>query len=296
MSSKAQKHRFVVGPDDHEKRLDQALAANVPGLSRRKARVLLDIGGVFVDGSRTKVAGKLVRKGQVVTANIGGALERATGPQAAGGRNTTGDLEIVYSDDDFIIVNKPSGLLTAPTPEGDRGTLFALVKERFGHVFIVHRLDMETSGVLVLARTEEANRVLSERFRVHDIEREYAAVLRGSPAFEAQTIDVAIADRRAVTHVTVLERFDDRATLVACRLETGRTHQIRIHAKHIGHAILGDPRYGERSVGVEPPRLALHARLLGFLHPRTGERVVFERPLPPDLSAWLAALRSTMST
>jgi 23S rRNA pseudouridine1911/1915/1917 synthase len=160
-------------------------------------------------------------------------------------------------------------------------------------VFVVHRLDLETSGLLVFALTDAANRVLSERFREHDIERAYLAVLRGVVAGDAHTIDLPIAGRRAVTHLDVLERFP-AATLVRCRLETGRTHQIRLHAQHLGHPVMGDPRYGaplRDSRTPDPPRMALHAAVLGFRHPVSGEALRFELPWPEDLAPWLDALR-----
>ncbi|APR83207.1 Ribosomal large subunit pseudouridine synthase D [Minicystis rosea] len=291
-----QTHKFTVTPDDQGKRLDQILAAHVPGLSRRKARVLLDLGGVFVDGARTKVAGKMLRRGQVVTANVGGALERASGEvgRAARARDEAAlpAFTIVHQDADLVIVDKPAGLLTAPTPEGDRGNLAKLLEEKVGApIFVVHRIDLETSGLLVLARTADANRILSERFRVHDVERLYLAALRGVLAEDERTVDAPVAGKRAVTHVKVIERFA-AATLVQCRLETGRTHQIRLHTRHLGHPVLGDRKHGEPSP-VDPPRMALHAAVLGIRQPRTGEALRFESAWPQDLTAWLSGLRGS---
>ena len=292
----AQSFRFVVDRADAGLRLDQLLAAHVPGLSRRKARVVLDIGGVFVDGARTKVAGRLVRAGQVVVANLGGALERAT--KAPGQEARARDearlppFRIVHEDADLVVVDKPSGLLTAPTPESDRHNLARALSERLGRTaMVVHRLDLETSGLLVFALTDEANRVLSDRFREHDMERVYLAVLRGVLAGDEHTVSEPVAGRRAVTHLSIAERFA-AATLVRCRLETGRTHQIRLHVRHLGHPVLGDRRYGEPLAG-DPPRLALHATVLGFRHPRSGEALRFESPWPEDLGPWLAGLRPT---
>jgi 23S rRNA pseudouridine1911/1915/1917 synthase len=290
--------RFAAGPGDAGRRLDQVLAANVPGLSRRQARVLLDLGGVFVDGARTKVAGRLVREGQVIVANVGNALKRASKEvgEAARAKDEAAlpPFRVVHEDADVIVVDKPSGLLTAPTPEGDRGTLAHALGRSHGQVFVVHRIDLETSGLLVFARTDEANRKLAERFREHAIDREYLAVLRGRAPFEERTVDMPIGGRRAVTHFAVIERLGDDATLVRCRLETGRTHQIRIHAKHLGLPLLGDPRYGESSP-IDPPRMALHATKLGFPHPRTGEALAFESPLPEELRAWIEGLRARPS-
>src|SRR5512141_1084620 len=139
-------HRFTVTPADRGQRLDQLLAARVPGLSRRKARVLLDLGGVFVDGARTKVAGKALRPGQVVVANVGGALGREA---RARDDRALPPFEVVFEDADLVVVDKPSGLLTAPTPESDRANLARLLEEKLGApIFVVHRIDLETSGLL----------------------------------------------------------------------------------------------------------------------------------------------------
>lgn len=289
-------HRFTVGPEDRELRLDQLLAAKVPGLSRRKARVLLDLGGVFVDGARTKVAGKTLRAGQVVLANVGGALDRASGDvgRAARTRDESAlpPYSIVHQDEDLVIVDKPAGLLTAPTPESDRSNLARLLEEQLGGpIFVVHRIDLETSGLLVFARSAEANRALSERFRVHDVERVYLAALAFVMAEDERTIEAPVAGKRAVTRLQVIERCAG-ATLVRCRLETGRTHQIRLHGAHIGHPVLGDRKHGltTASPAPDPPRMALHASVLGIVHPRTGEALRFELPWPADLAPWIASL------
>jgi 23S rRNA pseudouridine1911/1915/1917 synthase len=305
-----QSFRFVVVAADAGRRLDQVLADRVPGLSRRKARVALDLGGVFVDGARTKVASRVVHPGQEVVAHLGGALERATKQpgQEARARDEARlpPFRVIHQDDDLVVVDKPAGLLTAPTPESDRNNLARALEDRLGRrVLVVHRIDLETSGLLVFALGEEANRVLAERFRVHDVERVYLAVLRGVLADDDPTVDVPVGGKRAVTHLCVVTRFPgglgaepglpggapivDGATLVRCKLETGRTHQIRLHARHLGHPVLGDRRYGEPSPG-DPPRMALHAAVLGFRHPRTGAALRFECPWPEDLAPWLAGL------
>lgn len=295
MSTEAKRARFIVRPEDAGKRLDQMLAANIEGLSRRQARVLLDIGGVFVDGARTKVAGRALRAGQTVVANLGGSLRRATKEvgEAARARDEAAlpPYRIVFQDAQIVVVDKPSGLLTAPTPEGDRGNLQALLQRRLGgEIFIVQRLDLETSGLLVLARTAEANRTLSERVREHDFHRVYTAVVKGSAAFEETTVDLPLHGKRARTRLRVVERLGELATILECELETGRTHQIRLHTLHLGHPVLGDKRYGSPST-IEPPRMALHATRLGLAHPTTGEALTFESPLPEDLAAWVMEMR-----
>jgi 23S rRNA pseudouridine1911/1915/1917 synthase len=291
---------FTVGDAEVGLRLDQALAARVPGLSRRRARLLLDIGGVFVDGRRLKVAGRLMHAGEKVIANLGGALERAT--QKLGRTARTDDearlpsYAIVFEDEDVVVVDKPSGLLTAPTPESDRNNLASLLARREGGapVLVVHRIDLETSGLLVFAKTDMANRALSERFRAHDLGREYLAVVAGAFPDDVRVIDRAVGGRSAVTHVTVEERLGARATLLRCRLETGRTHQIRLHALAEGHPVLGDPRYGGPPFSPRPPRMALHATLLAFAHPRTAAPLSFTSPWPRDLAAWLDSVRAAV--
>jgi 23S rRNA pseudouridine1911/1915/1917 synthase len=283
----ASRTRFEVTADDAGLRLDQILPRHVAGLSRRKARAVIDLGGVFVDRARVKVCGRTLRAGQVVEVVIGGALERADAPAP--------ELAIVHADDAIVVVDKPAGLVTAPTPESDRGDLLDLVGRQFGEVYLVHRIDLPTSGLLVFARTREANKRLGDAFKAHDVEREYRAVAIGEVA--AQTIDRPIDGRRAVTHVAPLEALAN-ATLVSARLETGRTHQIRIHLAGLGHPVAGDRTHGgevERTFLPRPPRLALHAAVLGFTHPVTGQHVRWERPIPDELAAWIERLRSVSS-
>ena len=293
----ARTERFVVDEAEAGLRLDQVLPRRIASLSRRKARVLIDLGGVFVDRARVKVAGRPVRSGQTIEVHLGGALERATGEVGAAARARDAaalpEIAILYEDDDVVVVDKPAGLVTAPTPESDRGNLADVLARRPGgaRVFVVHRLDRPTSGVIVLAKTDDANRALSAAFAAHTVERAYRAVVAGALA-EPCTIDRAIEGRRAVTHVEPIDVFRD-ATLVGCRLETGRSHQIRIHLAALGHPVLGDRQHGGeriRTFDPRPPRLALHAIVLGFTHPRTGEALRFEAPLPPDLAAWIAML------
>ena len=152
---------------------------------------------------------------------------------------------IVHVDDHVIVVDKPAGLVTAPTPESDRGDLLDQLGRRFGEIYLVHRLDLPTSGLLVFARTRAANKALGDAFKTHDVDREYRAIAVGEIA--AQTIDRPIGGKRAVTHVTPIEPLRGTtgpATLIAARLETGRTHQIRIHLAGIGHPVLGDRQHG----------------------------------------------------
>jgi 23S rRNA pseudouridine1911/1915/1917 synthase len=273
--------RFEVAADETGLRLDQVVPRHV-ALSRRKARAVIDVGGVFVDRARVKVAGRPVRAGQVIEVHVGGAIERSQPPPAP---------EIVFADDHVIVADKPAGLVTAPTPESDRGDLLDQLARRYGEVYLVHRLDLPTSGLLVFARTREANKRLGDAFVRHDVDREYRAVAVGEVTPE--TVDRPIHGKRAVTHVGVVEPLAG-ATLVSARLETGRSHQIRIHLAGLGHPVAGDHQHGgelARTFVPRAPRLALHAAVLGFTHPASGERVRFERALPADLASWIARLR-----
>jgi len=293
---------FSVTDEDAGRRLDQVLASRVPGLSRRQARVLLDIGGVFIDRRRVKVAGRPVRTGEEIAAVLGGALARATkrpGRDArAADEARLPPFAVVFEDEDLVVVDKPAGLLTAPTPESDRNNLADLLSRRpgIGPVQVVHRIDLETSGLLVFAKTDLANRELSARFREHALERSYLAVVAGAFPGALAKIARPVGGRPAVTHVAVREHFGAQATWIACRLETGRTHQIRIHVGAEGHPVLGDGRYGRVIPQLpSPPRMALHAAALGFPHPRTASPLAFESPWPADLTPWLAAIRAVAS-
>lgn len=280
------KETFTVAADDAGLRLDQVIAKRLPALSRRKARAVIDEGGVFVDRTRTKVASRTVKPGQVIEINVGAAVERTEAPLSP---------TVVFSDAHVIVADKPAGLVTAPTPESDRGDMLDQLAQQFGEVYLVHRIDLPTSGLLVFARTRDANKKLGDAFKVHDVEREYRAVAVGT--VESQTIDRPVDGKRAVTHVRAIEALAG-ATLVAARLETGRQHQIRLHLAGNGTPIAGDTQHGgEKSRTFIPraPRLALHAAVLGFTHPATGERVVFESALPPELEAWIARLRTPSS-
>jgi 23S rRNA pseudouridine1911/1915/1917 synthase len=267
--------------------------------------VLIDLGGVFIDRRRVKIAARPARAGEEVVAHLGGALERAenrVGAEArAADERKLPPFRVVHEDDDVLVAEKPAGLLTAPTPESDRGNLLALLERRAPAggeaargarqpVHLVHRLDLPTSGLLVFAKTEDALKVLSEKFRTHDLDRQYLAVVAGPFPEQIKRIEQPIERRPARTQVAVLERLGTRATLLRCTLETGRTHQIRLHCRALGHPVLGDRQHGE-ATAYDPPRLALHATRLAFAHPITGAPLAFDSPWPADLGPWLDGLR-----
>ena len=266
-------------------RLDQLLAKRVPGLSRRTARKVLLIGGVFVERSRIKIGSKLIQPGRKVDVHLGGALDIVTAAE----KEAPPPIDVVFEDDDLLVADKPAGLATAATRETDRHNLLHYLSQRPSSpdLHLVHRLDMETSGLLVLAKNPNAARLMSEFFRGHDLERTYRLVMLGQLK-EGQAVDHPVEGRPArTTFVPVGHKGN--LTLADAHLETGRTHQIRAHAQHLGKPVLGDRRYGQPSEQ-NPPRLALHARVLGFGHPTTQAPMRFEREWPADLQQWWEGL------
>ncbi len=271
--------------------------------SRAKREVL--IGHATVDGEVVTDPGQRLPAGAVVAHQPG--LPRR-GPRPAGP-----GITILHVDDDIVVIDKPSGVLVHPTVEGEQDTVLArLVVEltkrlgRPGRVHVVHRLDRDTSGVMVLARTHAAAEHLQRQFRAHTVTRRYQALVAGDLDRETQ-VDRSIGrprpgarraalvpgtgGRAARTAVKPLQRFG-AVTLVEAELGTGRTHQVRVHLSFLRHAVLGDLVYGKPDEdAITVPRIALHAVHLGLVHPTSGDRLEFTVPLPPDLASVLAALR-----
>jgi len=288
------KHEFQVPAEAAGLRLDQVLGRYVPGLSRRSARVALDMGAVFVDQRRVKVASRTLAAGQHIAVHLGGAFDRAVKRvgQAARAQDSAHlpAYRVCFEDEHLVVVDKPAGLLTAPTPEGDSGNLQQLLAQRqqpAAPIYVVQRLDLHTSGVLVFAKTELANARLGELFRSHSLTRRYDAFAEGSPAEESFTVDQRLSGKTAITHFRLLARYERFCHLEAT-LETGRTHQIRRHLQSRGLGVLADLQHAGRAPW-HPPRLALHAKLLRFQHPISEQSLSFELPLPEDLALWLAA-------
>jgi len=285
-------------------RLD-LFVARAFGLSRRAAREAVRSGKVDVDGRTLDDPGGPVAENARVTVH----------PDRPPRRRVRTRLSVLHEDGDLVIVEKPAGILTIATAEREKDTLLSRVSLYLAHryrrrpyVGVVHRLDRDTSGAVVFARSRETLRFLQERFGRHEIEREYVAIVEGSPppdgAFDAELTGDGVARRRSVvrrgergkparTRYRVLERLGT-ASLVSVELETGRTHQIRIHFAAAGYPVLGDRVYRPRS-GPEPPvavpRQMLHARRLGVPSPRDLRPISVEAPLPEDFRAVLAALR-----
>jgi 23S rRNA pseudouridine1911/1915/1917 synthase len=289
-------------------RLDKLVAEQF-GLSRRAAQDAVRNGRIDVAGDRCDEPGREIEPGTTVEFF----------PNRPKARTVASRLRVLHEDRHVLIVDKPAGLLTLPTHARERETLLdragRYLSIRHGgqrpFVGVVHRLDKNTSGALALARSPEAVRAFLALFTAHDIERQYLAVVEGIVSRAEGTIDLAlIADRGdlrrgvartpgegrpAITHYRVIERFGTVATLLACWLETGRTHQIRIHLAEIGHPVVGDPVYRPRNqprTKARFARQALHAQTLGFVHPLTRQHVYVEAPPPPDLDGLINDLRN----
>ena len=279
------------------RRLDQVIAALEPTLSRAQAQRWIADGAITVNGARARAAQR-VRLGE----QIEGALPEPTPSELIAEPIA---LAITYEDSDLIVVDKPAGLVVHPAAGHARGTLVnALLhhcKDLAGiggelRPGIVHRIDKDTSGLLVVAKNDATLRALAALWKKHELVREYLAFVRGAPPQASGMIDAPIGRhpllrkkmstrsrvaRSAVSHWRVEAKLKG-ATLLRVGLETGRTHQIRVHLGSIGLPILGDRVYG--CAEAELTRQALHAAVLGFVHPRTGETLRFESPLPPDLA------------
>ena len=288
-------------------RLDALLARSVEGLTRSAAQRLLEDGAVTCRGKALKKNDRPAA-GDVVEVLLPDPEPVDVLPQNI-------PLDVVYEDGDVIVVNKPVGMVVHPAPGHPDGTLVNALLFHCGDTLsgingalrpgIVHRIDMNTTGVLVACKNDYAHRKIAEQLSVHSITRKYEAICYNAFREETGTVDAPIGrnpvdrkkmaidkknGRRAVTHYRVLENFKHFAH-IECQLETGRTHQIRVHMASIGHPLLGDDTY----TAAKPPyRLTgqtLHARVLGFIHPRTGQYVEFEAPLPDYFTKILADLQ-----
>jgi 23S rRNA pseudouridine1911/1915/1917 synthase len=303
------RHEWEVAPDDAGSRLDVVLAGAAIGLTRSRARHLIDGGQVPVAGAPRK-PGYLVRAGERIV------VDTLPDPTPSRAEAEALPVDVLYEDADLVAINKAPGMVVHPAPGRWHGTLVNALLHRWGALpagesvrpGLVHRLDRDTSGVIVVARTAEALDHLARQFQRRTVEKRYLALVRGVVARDELVVDAPVgrhptdrkrmstrtrAGRRALTRVRVLERFAG-ASLVEARPETGRTHQIRVHLAARGHPILGDQVYGRPRAGTPPPiaRQALHAAELVVTHPRRGDRVAFAAPLWPDMEQALARLRA----
>jgi 23S rRNA pseudouridine1911/1915/1917 synthase len=326
---------FVVGPDEAGQRLDKVLAQHAVrerlGLSRTRLQNLVVGGFVRIDGAGAPNPSVKLKEGTRILFEVPPPIDAVPLPENI-------PLSVVFEDDHLIVIDKPAGLVVHPAPGHPDGTL---VNALLGHCGddlsgiggvrrpgIVHRLDKDTTGLMVAAKSERAHRGLAEIFADHgrsgSLVRQYLALAwtvpdRGSGTVEAplgrhphhrdrMAVVAAAKGRHAVTHWTVEERYRTLAVLLRCRLETGRTHQIRVHMAHLGHPLLADPVYGagfrtkasqlderSRAALAALGRQALHAAVLGFDHPATGETLLFESPLPADMAELAAALKDPAS-
>ena len=317
----AERHEFRAPQEAAGQRADRFLADAIGSLSRSRVKALIVAGHASRDGHALKEPAEAIRVGAVYALEIPPAIPALPEAQDI-------PLSILHEDADLIVLDKPAGLVVHPAPGNQDGTLVNALLAHAGDELsgiggekrpgIVHRLDKDTSGVMVAAKTELALRRLSESFADRDLERHYLALCWGLPEAMEGEINAPIgrhpADRKrmavverggkaAITRYKVLRSWGTACALVSCRLLTGRTHQIRVHMTHIGHPLVGDPVYLRRTPAAARsldapvrdallafPRQALHAASLGFRHPISGQALHFERPPPEDMAGLLSLL------
>lgn len=322
--------QISVATDDAGKRLDQFLATRLESVSRARVQELIAGGKVLVNDAAAKASLKL-RGGEHIT--VLGSAERP--PLRAMAEDIP--LNIAFEDDDLAVINKPAGMMVhagagATEDQRNRGTLVNALLHHFATLSavggemrpgIVHRLDKETSGLIVVAKNDEAHRKLAAQFARREVKKTYLALVHGWPKKDSGTITASISrdrirrirmstrgteGRDAVSHYRVIRRIDSafgKFTLVEVKIDTGRTHQIRVHMASLGHPVVGDALYGapremrarrgrstDAGAAISLERNFLHAERLELTHPRTGEKVALESPLPPELQAFLATIET----
>ncbi len=309
--------QFLFAEDHPVTRLDSFLAENLPDISRSQIKKLIDSQAVTIAGTAVKASLKL-KGGELICVNLPDPEPAEAIPEAI-------PLKIIYEDQDLIVIDKPAGMVVHPAAGHARGTLVNALLHHCDDLAgiggalrpgIVHRIDKDTSGVMVATKNDQAHRHLSEQFKEHSINRIYVALVQGCPLLGKGTIDQPIGrhpvhrkkmsskarqGKNAVTHWSVIKRYPtDNLSLVEFRLETGRTHQIRVHFSETGHPLVGDPLYGRANNRPKDPELArllknlsgqaLHARLLGFIHPKTGKYLEFTSEMPETLTQIISYL------
>ena len=317
--SDAGRHIVTIDQGTAGERLDRALAAALPGLTRSRVKALIESRRVaLANGSTVEEPSRKVKTGDSFIIDI-------PEPEPAVPQAQARDLDILYEDSDILVLNKPAGLVVHPAPGNPDNTLVNALIAHCGNSLsgiggvrrpgIVHRLDKDTSGVMVVAKNDEAHQRLSKMFAAHDLTRIYQAVVWGSPPARRGTIEAAIGrhpvdrkrmavrkigGRAALTEYWLEQRFGPPlrplASLVGAKLGTGRTHQVRVHLAHIGCPVVGDPLYARRRnmAGGEAlkalGRQALHASILEFRHPRSGRKMTFASELPQDIKTLVSQL------
>lgn len=290
-------------------RIDRFLSGDLEGLSRSYIQKLLKEGGITVNGKAVKANYKLTAGDEI--------LVQIPDPEPMNILPEDIPLDILYEDEDILIVNKPKGMVVHPSPGHYSHTLVNAVLFHCGGRLsgingvlrpgIVHRIDMDTTGSLLICKNDRAHQILADDLKEHNITRRYHAVVHGNLKEDTGTVNAPIGrhpvdrkkmstkapnGRHAVTHYRVLERFGNY-TYIECELETGRTHQIRVHMASIGHPILGDAVYGPVKCPFKLEGQTLHAKILGIKHPSTGQYMEFDAPLPEYFETLLNRLRST---
>lgn len=287
---------FVYDEEEQGLRLDVYLSQILEEVSRSYIQKLIKDGRVTVNEQTKNVKKHPLKKGDRVTIDIPKAEILQVEAENI-------DIEVIYEDDELIVVNKPQGMVVHPAPGNYTGTLVnALMYHCEGRLSsingvirpgIVHRIDKDTSGLLMVAKTDMAHRKLAEELKAYKSVREYLTLVVGHVKHDKGTINAPVGrstsnrlkmavtkdGREAITHYEVVKHYQGY-TLVKCRLETGRTHQIRVHMQHLGYPIVGDPLYGHSGCKFKQSGQLLHARTLGFTHPKTGEFMTFEAPIP----------------
>ncbi|MBI5492681.1 MAG: RluA family pseudouridine synthase [Deltaproteobacteria bacterium] len=314
-------HSFVVSGGDAARRLDVFVAERVPDITRSRAQALIKAGRVKVNGKGVK-AGQKLKVGERVEVEIPLKAPLGVEPEDI-------PVEVIYEDKDVIVVNKPAGLAVHPGAGRASGTLVNAVLAHTKDISsiggplrpgVVHRLDKDTTGVLVMAKNDPSHISLAKQFKDHTSTRKYVALVWGALKEDEGTIDYALgrdtvhrkkisirarSKRKAVTHYRVLKRYP-RNTLIELTLETGRTHQIRVHLAAVNHPVVGDQTYGRRALPSVLPkhivdgfkqikRQCLHAIMLGFTHPATGAYMEFSAPMPPDMEGLIKLMEKEYS-
>lgn len=305
--SEENKFEFFVDENQQNTRIDLLLSLSLEGTSRSFIQKLFDKEKISVNGSICDSKKYKVKTGDRIEISI-------PEPETLEIEAEDIPLEIVYEDDDLLVVNKPKGMVVHPAVGNYTGTLVNAIMYHCGDRLssingvirpgIVHRIDKDTSGLLMIAKNDMAHEALSKQLSEHSITRKYMALVYDNIKEESGTVDAPIGrdpknrlrqavtdqnSKRAVTHYRVLERFG-KYTLIEAQLETGRTHQIRVHMAHIKHPLVGDMVYGPRKQSINIEGQMLHAKVLGFVHPRTGEYMEFDSQLPEyyqEVLQWL---------